>query len=98
MKQEPEDLRARVIGFVGIGFVVLTVALAGISWWLVQPTPAYVTLPPSTLEHDLFELRQPAPPGTAVEWVDRGAGTARIPIESAIDAVVADPSLIGGKR
>jgi hypothetical protein len=90
MKQEPEDLRARVIGFVAVGLIALTTALVGISWWLVRPTPAYVTLPPSTLEHGLFELRQPAPPGSA--------GTARIPIESAIDAVVADPSLIGGKR
>ena len=98
MKQEPENLRARVVAYVGVGLIALTTALVGISWWLVRPTPSYVTLPPSTLEHGLFELRQPAPPGTAVEWVDRAAGTARIPIESAIDAVVADPSLIGGKR
>jgi hypothetical protein len=29
------------------------------------------------------------------EWVDRRAGVVRIPIGRAIDAVVADPSLIG---
>ena len=91
MKQQPELLPARAIGYVGAGIVVAIVLLVGVAWALVRRTPAYIVLPPSTLEHGVFDPREPDALGSA--RVDRSAA-----IEAAIDAVVDDPSLIGGHR
>jgi hypothetical protein len=105
--QEPERLPARTIWLVGASVVALSAVLVGIAWLLVapptvaeRPTPA-----PSSLEHELFDratggddLRTAgARRLERYEWIDRGARVVRIPIDRAIDAVVADPSLIGAR-
>src|SRR6476646_4708501 len=86
LHQEAEGIRPRAIWGVGVGVVVVSAILIAIAWWLVAPAPV---LEPaahaSTLEHGLIER---------ATWVDRKAGIIRIPIERAIDAVVADPKLI----
>ncbi|CAN5620505.1 hypothetical protein BH11MYX1_BH11MYX1_27110 [soil metagenome] len=102
-----EGLRTRTIWFVGVAIVVVTLGATGIAWLFVRvPTVSPAAARPSSLEHGLVE---PARGGTSsreagarslerYEWIDRGAGTVRIPIERAIEAAVADPSLIGGAR
>ncbi|HEY1817297.1 MAG TPA: hypothetical protein VGG74_33355 [Kofleriaceae bacterium] len=92
MKQQPEQLPARAIGVVGASLVAAIAIGVGISWALVRPSPAYLTLPPSTLEHGVFDPHDSTHP-LGTPRLDRTAQ-----IESAIDAVVADPSLIGGHR
>jgi hypothetical protein len=102
-RQAPEGVRPRVIWLVGGAVVAISAALVVIAWLLVVPPPR--TRPaaaPSTLEHGLFDRVPEAEPIRAAgelrlqrtEWVDRNARVVRIPIERAIDAVVADPSLI----
>ena len=91
MRQAPEQLPARAIGVVALAIVAVVVACVAITWQLVEPTPAYVTLPPTTLEHGTFDPYGDDPLGSA--QVDRDRA-----IESAIDAVIADPSLIGGHK
>jgi hypothetical protein len=50
---------------------------------------------PSPLERGVvFDHPRPAQPAP-YRWIDRGAGLVRIPIDRAIDAVVANPALIG---
>ena len=82
-----------------------TAALVAIAWLLVRPPLASSsTLPrPSTLEHGLFDRATGGVDRRAAgekrlqhyEWIDEGpARIVRVPIERAIDAVVADPSLI----
>lgn len=102
-QQEAEGIRPRAIWAVGIGVVAVSAVLVAIAWWLVVPPSA---LEPaaraSTLEHGLIEHASGgADLHTAGEqalertqWVDRKAGVVRIPIERAIDAVVANPRLI----
>lgn len=107
--QQPEGLASGVIWLVGAGVVVITAALVVIAWLLVVPPPQLVrpAVAPSPLERALFD----GSPGTTgrgaelraagarqlerYEWVDRTARVVRIPIERAIDAVAADPRLIG---
>jgi hypothetical protein len=106
--QEPERVRAGVIAGVAAGTVALTALAVVLAWLLVAPAPAarYPVAAPSPLEHGLFDRatggddarRAGARRLERTEWIDRGARVVRIPIERAIDAVVADPSLIGGAR
>ncbi|MEP6861411.1 MAG: hypothetical protein ABJE66_12360 [Deltaproteobacteria bacterium] len=89
----------------GTATVVSTLLLTGVAWLLVTvPTGSPAAAQPSSLVHDLVEhatggADAKAAGNQALErygWIDRGAGVARIPIEQAIDAVVADPALIAG--
>jgi hypothetical protein len=106
--REPEDVRAGVIAAIGAATVALTALLVALAWLLVAPPPAarHPTLAPSPLEHALFDRATGGTDARAAgarqleraAWIDRGAGVVRIPIARAIDAVVADPGLIGGAR
>jgi hypothetical protein len=87
MRQQPEDLPARGVSLVGAGLVVVTALLTLFAWWLVRPTPSYLTLPPTTLEHGVYT----GDGFTGSAQPDRNAA-----IDHAIDEVVRDPSLIGG--
>lgn len=102
--QDAEGLRPRAIWWVGIGIVAVGAALVLIAWWLVAPPASFEPAArASTLEHGLIEHASGGPDLHAAgaqalertQWVDRKAGTVRIPIDRAIDAVVADPRLIG---
>ncbi|HEY1553115.1 MAG TPA: hypothetical protein VGG28_35030 [Kofleriaceae bacterium] len=90
MKQADEQLPARAIGVVALAIVAVIVASVAITWRLVEPTPAHITLPPTTLAHGAFDAYDPQL-GSA--QLDRDHA-----IEAAIDAVVVDPSLIGGHK
>jgi hypothetical protein len=94
-----------VVWLVGLGGAAITAILIAIAWLLVRPPPA--AAPPATtaspLERTLFDR---ATGGSDVRaagearlwryaWVDRQARVVRIPIDRAIDAVVADPGLLG---
>lgn len=105
LRQESERIHAGVIWAVGLGCTAVTALLVAIAWLLVVPPPAAEHPPgqPSPLERRLFER---ATGGSEVRaageqrleryaWVDRRTGVVRIPIGRAIDAVVADPGLIG---
>jgi hypothetical protein len=85
VKQADEQLPARAVATVGLAIVVFIVACVAITWQLVRPTPAHITLPPTTLEHGAYD------PYTGSAQLDRA-------VEAEIDAVVADPSLIGGHK
>ncbi|MEO8548488.1 MAG: hypothetical protein ABI678_00870 [Kofleriaceae bacterium] len=91
--REPEGLHARAIGWIGAAAVALVLGLTGVAWLLVEiPTGSPAAARPSSLEHDLFEQ---ATGGAET----RAAGTRALDaIDRAIDAVVADPTLIGGTR
>ena len=102
--QDPEGVRPGAIWSVAAGVVVLSAVLVVIAWWLVVPPPAGARASQeSPLEHGLIERASGGDEVRAAgeqqldrtEWVDRRAGTVRIPIDRAIDAVVADPRLIG---
>jgi len=105
--QEPEGLAAGAIWLIGASVVAVTAALVVVAWLLVVPPPQRVrpAAAPSPLLRALFdradhgsgaELRAAdALPLTRYEWVDRRARVVRIPIDRAIDAVAADPRLIG---
>ena len=104
IQQDPEGVRPGAIGSVAVGVVVLSAVLIAIAWWLVVPPPAGArAMQASPLEHGLIERASAGDEVRAAgeqrldrtEWVDRRAGTVRIPIDRAIDAVVADPRLIG---
>ncbi|HSR98810.1 MAG TPA: hypothetical protein VLM79_17255 [Kofleriaceae bacterium] len=103
LQQEAEGIRPRAIWWVGIGILAVGAGLVLIAWWLVAgPTAIVTAAQPSSLKRDLIERATGgADLHTAgaqalerTQWVDRKAGTVRIPIERAIDAVVADPSLL----
>jgi hypothetical protein len=91
MNQAPEQLPARAIGVVALGVIAVVVACFAVAWLLVEPTPSYVTLPPTTLEHGTFDPRSDTQLGSAE--LDRDHA-----VDTAIEAVVADPSLIGGHK
>jgi hypothetical protein len=103
-RQEPEGLPARTIWLVGAGVVAISALLVVIAWlFVVPPPPPAHRAAPSTLEHGLFDH---ATGGMALraageqrleryQWIDRRARVVRIPIDRAIDAVLADPRLIG---
>ena len=106
--QAPEGISPRAIWVVAAGVVVLGAALVAIAWLLVVPPPATArpVAAPSSLEHGLIDE---AGGGAAIraageraleqyQWVDRKARVVRIPIDRAIDAVVADPQLIAAPR
>lgn len=101
--QEPEGIRTRAIWWVGIVVIMIGAVLVGIAWWLVvPPTPVEGTVQASPLEHGLIERASGGADLRAAgeleleraAWVDHKTGVVRIPIEAAIDAVVADPRLI----
>jgi hypothetical protein len=106
LQQESEGIRPGAIWAVGLAVVAVTALLVGIAWWLTAPRPtgAYATAE-SPLKRDLLERATGGADVHAVaaqrlqrtEWVDRKAGLVRIPIDRAIDAVVADPKLIGAQ-
>ncbi len=104
-EQEPDPLSTRAPVLVGLVAVALTAALVWVAWLCVTPAPRPLRPPSqgSTLEHGLFET---AHGGEALQeagarrldiyrWVDRPARVVQLPIDRAIDAVVADPELIG---
>ena len=106
LQQEAEGIRSRVIWWTGLGVIVVSALLVMIAWWLVAPPTAINTAAQeSPLKRDLFERANAGPDLHAAgaqalertQWVDRKAGVIRIPIERAIDAVVADPKLIGAR-
>ena len=84
MKQEAEGLSTRTIALLGLGLAAITFALCLIAYVLVAPTPSQPRPAPSKLEHELFAAR----PQLGVT----------LPIERAIELVVADPSLIGARK
>jgi hypothetical protein len=104
LDQAPEGISTRAIGLVAAAVVAISAGLVAIAWLLVVPPPAArPAAAPSPLER--------GPIGTATggeqiraagarqleryEWIDRRAQIVRIPIDRAIDAVIADPRLIG---
>lgn len=104
--QEPEGLSRGPIWLVGVGVVVISAALIAIAWGLVIPAPTGPSAAsPSPLEHGLIdhatrggELRTAGEQRLErYDWVDRTTRTVQIPIERAIDAVVAEPGLIGAR-
>jgi hypothetical protein len=104
IRQQAEGVRAGAIWAVAVGVIVVGAALVVIAWWLVVAPPDAAPAPAaSPLAHELFDRATEAAAVRAAgaarleryEWVDRAAGVARIPIDRAIDAIVADPKLIG---
>ena len=107
LPRDPEGLRSRTIWRVAAGTVALALALTLVAWLLVVvPNGSPAASRPSSLRHDLFETASDGADSRArvlqaleqTGWVDRDAGVIRMPIEQAIEAVVADPTLIGGTR
>jgi len=107
LPRDPEGLRARTIWLVAAGTVALALALTLVAWLLVVvPHGSPAASQPSSLRHDLFETASDGADARAralqaleqTEWIDREAGVIRMPIEQAIDAVAADPTLIGGSK
>jgi hypothetical protein len=105
-QQEAEGIRAGAIWWVGAAVIVLSGVLVAIAWWLVvPPSPRDRAAQASPLEHGLIdrasggaELRAAGEQQLErTQWVDRKTGVVRIPIDRAIDAVVADPRLIGAR-
>jgi hypothetical protein len=104
LPRDPEGLRARTIWIVAAATVALTLVLTGIAWLLVVvPNGSPAAAQPSSLRHELFDTARDGADARAAaaqaleryEWIDRGAGIVRIPIEQAVDAVSANPALIG---
>jgi len=107
LEQQPDQIRLRVISLVGVGLVAIIVALVVLAWTAVVPSAA--GRPPeraSSLEHGLYDQATGGDDVRAsgarrlerYEWIDRAARIVRIPIDRAIDAVVANPALIGAPR
>jgi hypothetical protein len=102
LQQEAERVRTRAIWLIGVSLTAITALLAAIAWALVAPRPAARPAAPSPLRREVFDVAGAGAAETAAgalrlertEWVDRQARVVRIPIERAIDAVVADPRLI----
>jgi hypothetical protein len=106
VQQDRERVRAGMLGLLGLAVAALCAGLVAVAWWLVVPPPRGPRgLAPSPLQHELFDRAGAAAAAHAAglhqlqrtEWIDRKAGLVRIPIDRAIDAVVADPSLIGAR-
>ncbi|HEV7555187.1 MAG TPA: hypothetical protein VGO00_07035 [Kofleriaceae bacterium] len=103
--QDSENVRSKIVWSVAAGTVVLSAIFVVIAWALVEspPQPARPISNASPLENALFDVANHGQDSIAAgrreldryDWVDREAGVVRIPIDRAIDAVVADPSLIG---
>lgn len=105
LEQQPDEIRSRTIYRVGLAVIAVVAALVLAAWMLVRPPAEPIRAPAqaSPLEHGLFEGARGGAERIEAgqerleryEWVDRTAGVVHIPIARAIDAVVADPSLIG---
>jgi hypothetical protein len=103
--QDTESIRTRFVWGVAGATVVLSAIFIVIAWLLVGPgpEPRRPISNPSPLENALFDVANHGQNSLAAgrheleryDWVDRPMGVVRIPIDQAIDAVVADPSLIG---
>jgi hypothetical protein len=104
IERNSDPVSTRALGFVALASLVIITALAALAWLLVVPpaTPHHASARTSPLEGSLFDDAYAGEASAAAgrrrldkcEWVDRSAHVARIPVERAIDAVVADPSLI----
>jgi hypothetical protein len=106
--QDTESVRSRFVWGVAAATVVLSAIFIVIAWLLVRPPPepARAIGNASPLENALFDVANHGRNSIAAgmreldryDWVDRQAGVVRIPIDRAIEAVVADPSLIGTRK
>jgi hypothetical protein len=105
--RDPEGLRSRTIWIVAAATVAIALVLTAVAWLLVVvPNGSPAASQPSSLRHDLLETARDGADSRATatrtleqtEWIDRKASIVHIPIDQAIDAVVADPTLIGGVR
>jgi hypothetical protein len=101
--REDDRTRTGLAGLTGLALVGVIAASVLVTWLLVKPAPAgRAPSAASPLEDTFFEVQRAGDhargTGTArlesYAWLDRGAGIARIPIDQAIDAVLADPSLL----
>ena len=103
-EQETDALPVRTIVLVGSATAVATLALVYVAWLFVTP-PTPALRPPaadSVLEHGLYEQASGGADSRAAgtlrlegyRWLDRDRHLAHIPIERAIDAVAADPTLL----
>lgn len=100
--QDAERVRVGTVWLIGGAVVALCAVLVAIAWWLVKPPAMPRAAAPSTLERGLFDQATGGIDARAAgaarlsryEWVDRNARVVHIPIEQAIDAVVANPTLI----
>ena len=107
LPREPEGLRSRTIWLVAAATFAIALALTAIAWLLVVvPHGSPAASQPSSLRHDLIDTASDGADARAAaaraldryDWIDRRAGIVHIPIDQAIDAVVADPALIGGPK
>jgi hypothetical protein len=107
LPREPEGLRSRTIWLVAAATVAVALALTAIAWLLVVvPNGSPAASQPSSLRHTLFDTARDGADARAAamqtlernDWVDRAGGIVHIPIDQAIDAVVANPALIGGSK
>ena len=102
--QEKDHVARGFVAMVGVASVIIiAISLAAVGWLMGGVTTAYGTPPPGapttigTVEQTLILDAQRGPKEQAsaraklgaLEWVDRDAGLARIPIERAMDLVVA---------
>lgn len=102
--QDAEGISPRAIWAIAAGVTAVTALLVAIAWLLVvPPAPPRAAAAHTPLEHGLVDQSTEGGDVRAAgeqrlertEWIDRAARVVRIPIERAIDAVVADPKLIG---
>lgn len=107
VRQAPDELPRRKIAVVTLASLVVTSAALVVAWWLLAawaPTPSRTRprVAPQTIggleqslilhtERGIALRRQQAATLERSEWIDRDAGLARIPIETAIDILVASP-------
>ena len=104
-KQQPDQVRVGVLAIIAACFVGLSLVCAAIAWLLVAAPAGSPAARPSALAHDLIDRAEAGSVSRAAGaerlardyWIDRGH-VAHLSIERAIDAVVADPQLIGGHR
>jgi hypothetical protein len=100
--QEPERVRTGVVWLIAAAVIAISAAVIAVAWWLVVPPAMPRAAAPSTLERGLFDRATGGDDARAAgaarleryEWVDRNARVVHIPIDRAIDAVVANPNLI----
>lgn len=104
--QRSAQFRSRAVLVVGLTGIAITAGLVVVAWLFVVPAaiPQRIPAHASALENVLFEHANGGAEAEAsgvrelgiVQWVDRDKHIVRIPLERAIDAVVANPRLIGG--
>ncbi|HVJ89881.1 MAG TPA: hypothetical protein VM580_08755 [Labilithrix sp.] len=107
VRQAPDELASRRITMVTIASIVITALALVLAWvllarWGQAPRRGTPPVAPRTigiLEQSLIGVtargeslrEEQAASLTRWGWVDRDAGIARIPIDNAIDALVASP-------